>query len=88
MKIFLFYLRWFKVCRHNVMQGQNSQHLTVYLFIQIEIDFEAIFGEVADTLFLKWTPAFAEKVMAYATTQANWQSYLHVDMQKVNSGKL
>jgi hypothetical protein len=56
--------------------------------MQIEIDFEAIFGEVADTLFLKWTPSFAEKVMAYATSQVNWQSYLHVDMQKVNSGKL
>ncbi len=62
--------------------------LCIYLSMQIEIDFEAIFGEVADTLFLKWTPSFAEKVMAYATSQVNWQSYLHVDMQKVNSGKL
>ena len=26
--------------------------------------------------------------MAYATSQVNWQSYLHVDMQKVNSGEM
>ncbi|XP_028417993.1 uncharacterized protein LOC114542716 [Dendronephthya gigantea] len=51
----------------------------------IEIDFEEIFGEVADNLFLKWTPSFAEKVIAYANSQANWHSYLHVDMQKVNT---
>ena len=50
--------------------------LCIYLSMQIEIDFEAIFGEVADTLFLKWTPSFAEKVMAYATRQVGRVTFM------------
>ena len=53
---------------------------------QIEMDFETLF-DVQDNLYLKWTPSFADRVIAYANQQAKWQEYLNVDADNINSGK-
>ena len=57
---------------------------TFYNVFQIEMDFEALFN-AQDNLYLKWTPTFADRVIKYASQQANWHEYLHVDATTVDS---
>ena len=60
---------------------------TLLNVFQIEMDFHTLFN-VQDNLYLKWTPSFANRVIKYASQQANWLEYLHVDATTidVNSG--
>ncbi|KAJ8034185.1 hypothetical protein HOLleu_20916 [Holothuria leucospilota] len=51
----------------------------------IEMDFRLVFPDVAERLYLKWTPAFAEKVIKYATLQRNWTHSLAVNKNKLDS---
>ena len=54
---------------------------------QIEMDFDVLFKDVKDNLFLKWTPSFSERVIEYANGQGNWKEYLHIDHDmKIDSG--
>ncbi|KAJ8043406.1 hypothetical protein HOLleu_10472 [Holothuria leucospilota] len=51
----------------------------------IETDFSLIFPEVAERLYLKWTPAFAVKVLRYASLQRSWARCLGVDEGKLDT---
>ncbi|XP_071852236.1 uncharacterized protein [Apostichopus japonicus] len=51
----------------------------------IEMDFRRIYPDVADNLFMQWTPPFVEKVLQYADLQGKWQSYLNVRADRLDS---
>ena len=50
----------------------------------MELDFRALFADVADNLYMLWTSTYAKEVLKYASLQGKWQSYLHIDPSKMS----
>ena len=43
------------------------------------MDFRVLYPDIADNLFLKWTPAMVDKIISYTSvTEEKWTSYLQL----------
>ncbi|XP_046854761.1 uncharacterized protein LOC124447806 isoform X1 [Xenia sp. Carnegie-2017] len=52
----------------------------------VEIDFATLYPDVADNLFLRFTPETVEKIICYADTQTEkWTKYLNIATRNLNS---
>lgn len=51
---------------------------------QVEVDFRALYAEVADNLYMTWTSDYANEVLKYADLQGRWQTYLHMNASTVS----
>ncbi|XP_046857509.1 uncharacterized protein LOC124450899 [Xenia sp. Carnegie-2017] len=52
----------------------------------VEIDFATLYPDVADNLFLRFTPETEEKIICYADTQTEkWTKYLNIATRNLNS---